>query len=285
MRAGRYEAAWEIAAASLAARDPATRDDPAMPYHLRWLWDGSDLAGQDVLVRCYHGLGDTIQFARYLPLLGRRARSVTVEVQPRLLDLLAGLAGVDRWVAFDPAKPLPHAQCDIEITELDLALRAAPDAVDLPYLRATRAILPHGTIALCYGAGDWDPSRSVPPELFAPLCDLAPCITLTPEATRLPVLNPLGCPFDMDATAALVAGADLVITVDTMIAHLAGALGKPVWLLLKAQPDWRWTPGAPTSPWYPSMRLYTQARPGDWRGVVDRVASDLAARMRKSAER
>jgi hypothetical protein len=173
----------------------------------------------------------------------------------------------------------------VEITELDFVLRAPPGAAVPPYLRARRAILPRGTVALCYGAGDWDGARCVPPELFAPICARAPCITLMPEPTHLAVCNPGGCPLDMGTTASLVAGADLVITVDTMIAHLAGAMGKPTWLLLKAEPDWRWSPQATTSPWYPSMRLYAQARPGDWPGVLARVECDLAARAPMAAER
>ncbi len=285
MRAGAYHTAWALAARTLAERDPARRDDPALPYHLRWVWDGRAMDGRDVLVRCYHGLGDTLQFARFLPLLASRAASVTVEVQPRLLELIATVAPQVRCVAFDPAHPLPPAEVDLEITELDFALRAAPDAVASPYLSAPRALLPAGTIALCYGAGTWDPARSIPPALFGRLCGDAPCITLMPEPTGLDVLNPQGCPLDMGATAALVAGAGLVITVDTMIAHLAGAMGRPTWLLLKAEPDWRWPPDRPGSAWYPSMRLYPQPRPGDWDAVLARVHRDLAARPLMTAER
>lgn len=277
MRAGDYDAAWALAAQTLAERDPATRDDPTLPYHLRWVWDGRALDGRDVLVRCYHGLGDTLQFARFLPLLAARAASVTVEVQPRLRDLIATVSDRISLVPFDVAHPLPPAEVDIEITELDFALRTAPEATPTPYLRAAPAPLPPGAVALCYGAGDWDSERSIPPALFRPLCDLAPCVTLMPEATNLPVRNPQGCAFDMAETAALVAGADLVITVDTMIAHLAGALGKPVWLLLKAEPDWRWPPHTRRSAWYPTMRLYAQPRAGDWRAVLADVERDLAA--------
>ena len=84
------------------------------------------------------------------------------------------------------------------------------------------------------------------------------------------------------AAAALVAACDLVITVDTMIAHLSGALGRPTWLLLRADPDWRWTPGARTTPWYPATRLYHQPRPGDWASVIKEVAHDLSARYADS---
>ncbi len=285
MRAGRYADAWALAARTLAERDPATRDDPRLPYHLRWVWDGRPFDGRDVLVRCYHGLGDTIQFARFLPQLAARAASVTVEVQPRLLDLVATVSDRITLVAFDPAHPLPPAQVDVEITELDFALRAPPASAPSPYLRARRAVLPPGTVALCYGAGDWDPERSVPPALLAPLCRHAPCVTLMPEPSALNVLNAEGCPFDIGATAALVAGAELVITVDTMIAHLAGAFGKPTWLLLKSEPDWRWPPDRRVSGWYPSLRLYTQPRAGDWQSVVDAVERDLAAHPLIAAQR
>ena len=106
MRADDVERAWAISADILAARDPATRDDPAMPYHQRWVWDGRAFDSEDVLVRCYHGLGDTIQFARYLPILASRAASVRLEVQPRLIELLAGLPGIAELIPFDPAQGL-----------------------------------------------------------------------------------------------------------------------------------------------------------------------------------
>ncbi|MBV8972822.1 MAG: hypothetical protein JO290_11075 [Sphingomonadaceae bacterium] len=274
MRAGRYADAWDLAARTLAERDPATRDDPRVDYHRRWVWDGRPLAGREVLVRCYHGLGDTIMFARFLPALMELATSVTVEVQPRLIDLMVGVAAGARLVPFDVARPLPPA-VDVGITELDFALRLPPAAAPPPYLAAAPADLPAGTVALCYGAGDWDGDRSLPPALLEPLCRLRPCVTLMPEPTALPVLNPGGCPFDMAATAALVAGAGLVVTVDTMIAHLAGALGVPTWLLLKAEPDWRWPLAGADSDWYPAMRLYHQPSPGDWAGAVAAVTRDL----------
>ncbi len=282
MRAGRYEDAWALAERTLAERAPATRDDAALPYHLRWVWDGQSVDGRHVLVRCYHGLGDTIQFARFLPALAARAASVTVEIQPRLLDLIRTVADDISLVPFDPTNPLPPAEVDIEITELDFALRTPPESAPPPYLSASAAILPAGTVALCHEAGEWDAERSVPSHLFRPLCRHAPSITLVAGATELDVLNPRGCPFDMSATAALVAGAELIITVDTMIAHLAGALGKPVWLLLKSEPDWRWAPDRRDSAWYPSMRLYVQPAPGDWDSVIAEVDRDLQTRSARA---
>jgi hypothetical protein len=275
MRAARYDDAWAIEAAILADHDPATRDDPRAPYHRRWVWDGTPLAGRDVLVRCYHGLGDTIQFARYLPALCEVAASVTVEAPGRLLPLLATVAGKADLTAFDQAAPAVARDAAVEITELAFALRLAPDAVPIPYLSATRAALPAGTTGLCYAAGDWDASRNVPPALLDELCRLGSTLSLVARPTDLPVLNPEGCPFDIGATAALVAGCGQVVTVDTMIAHLAGALGRPTWLMLKHDPDWRWDPASRTSAWYPTMRVVAQRTPGDWAGVVGSVAADL----------
>jgi len=282
MRAERYADAWAIADATLAARDPATRDDPTLPYHRRWVWDGQPVDGARVLVRCYHGLGDTLQYARFLPALAARAARVAVEAQGRLLPLLATITDAVTFMAFDEAHPLPPADVDLDLTEIDHALRLRPADAPAPYLSADPAPLPPGTVAVCHGAGDWDRARAIPPALLAPLAAHAPLATLMPGPSPLPVLNPEGCPMDMAATAALVAGAALVVTVDTMIAHLAGALGRPTWLLLKHEPDWRWNPAARTTPWYASMRLYAQDRAGDWTGVAAAVQRDLATLPRKA---
>jgi hypothetical protein len=274
VRAGDHAQAWSLCERQAALRPAHERDDPALPYHLRWVWDQADLDGRDVLVRCYHGLGDTIQFLRFLPELGRRARSLTLEVQERLIPVLpAGIA--DRIVPFDPAHPLKPAERDVEIMELSFALRTAPGACPPPYLAVPPAPLPAGTIGVCCVSGEWDSARSIDPELLAPLLAGRECLTLDARPSTLPVRNPQGCPFDVAETAALVAGCALVITVDTMIAHLAGALGRPFWLLLKHEPDWRWTPETGRSEWYPQARLYAQPSPGDWASVVTEVARDL----------
>ena len=104
MRRGDFAAAHAVSDGVLASRDPRRRDDPSLPYHRRWVWDGRPVEGADVLIRCYHGLGDTLQFARFIPGLVRRAASVAVEAPPALLPLLAGLGGV-RLIPFDPAIP------------------------------------------------------------------------------------------------------------------------------------------------------------------------------------
>lgn len=275
MRGGDHEGAWAVSERLAAQRPAHERDDPRLPYHLRWVWDLCPLDGRDVLVRCYHGLGDTIQFLRFLPELRRRAASVTLEIQPRLIPLLGSEPAVDRAVGFDRAQPLPPAECDVEIMELSFALRAPPQDFAPPYLSVSPLPAEPDAIGLCGVAGDWDGARSIPTDLLAPLCLGRPCYTLDPQPSTLPVRNPQGCPFDIRETAALVAGMSLVITVDTMIAHLAGAMGKPTWLLLKHDPDWRWAPRTGRSEWYPSMRLYAQPSPGDWPSVTQAVRRDL----------
>ena len=277
MQRGDYATAWTINDAVLAARDPAARDNPNQPYHLRWVWDGRSFLDRHVLVRCYHGLGDTLQFARYLPKIKARVASLTVEVQPELMTLLASIDGPDRLIPFDPANPAPASECDLEIMELAHALRLPPETGSIPLFHIDPARLPRGTIGLCWQAGEWDPARSLDPDMLAVFTS-RPCISLQPGRTHLPVLNVDGCTGDIMETAALITGSELVITVDTMIAHLAGALNKPVWVLLKHQADWRWMSDRMDSPWYPSMRLYRQRTPGDWAPVIASVALDLTRR-------
>ncbi len=331
MRQGAFEAAHAISDAVLASRNPSLRDDPRLPYHLRWVWDGSELAGRHVLVRCYHGLGDTIQFARFLPVLRRRAASVSVEAQPELLGLLGTMPGIDRLIPFRPDRPARPAERDVEIMELAHALRLGPEATPPPYLAAELApvtasladgrrhhepnpkqsraaressvahagllcFLPDDAvessracpgpspqrglnIGLCWRAGDWDPARSVPLSALRAACD-APLVHLwSLQLGRADAVRPAISPgADVMATASAIAALDLVVTVDTMVAHLAGALGKQTCLLLRRECDWRWMEGRANSPWYPSMRLYRQTAEGDWRAPLAQLASDLRLR-------
>jgi hypothetical protein len=286
MRAGDFAAAWAVSDAVLAARDPDTRDDPRLPYHLRWVWDGWPPDGKHVLVRCYHGLGDTLQFCRFLPLLRPRVASLTLEVQPELIGLLQDLPGPDRLAPFRPDAPLPPSECDMEIMELAHLLRVAPGPA--PYLQAHPGPRPGpGLLAgVCWQAGGWDPGRSVPLPLLASLAQV-PGVQLVslqrgpgaddaswPGAPPLLLAGERG--MEMADTARLLASLDLVVTVDTMVAHLAGALGRPAWVLLQAEADWRWMAGRGDSPWYPSLRLFRQDAVGDWGGVAGRLHGALA---------
>lgn len=306
MRRGDVAAAHALSDAVLAARDPARRDDPALPYHLRWVWDGRPFDGRRVLVRCYHGLGDTLQFARFLAPLRARAAGVTLEAQPELLPLLASLDGPDEIVPFALDRPQPPAACDIEVMELPHALRLAPEAAPAPYLavpgdriaaaRARLAAAERGhrrpAIGVCWRAGDWDAARSVP--LAALLPHLTPAertlVSLqrgagAAEAAGTPLLDPGDRSADVLATAALVAALDAVVTVDTMVAHLAGALGRPTLLLLRHEGDWRWMEGRDDTPWYPSMRLFRQSREGDWQAPLAHLAAALRRDLPSPAAR
>ena len=286
MRAGDFAAAWGVSDAVLAMRELATRDDPRLPYHLRWVWDGSSPDGRDVLVRCYHGLGDTLQFCRFLPPLRRRAASVTLEVQPELTGVLQGLPGPDRLVPFRPASPLPPSGCDVEIMELPHLLRVALGQAPYLQVRPGPRLAAGLLVGLCWGAGGWDPARSVPLPLLAPLAGV-PGVRLV-SLQRGPAADDAARPgappmllagergMDVLATARLVASLDLVITVDTMVAHLAGAMGCPAWVLLQAESDWRWMVGRADSPWYPSLRLLRQDGPGRWDDVAARLHAGLA---------
>jgi hypothetical protein len=278
-RAGDHEAAWHIADHVQKTRDPARRDDPTLPYHLRWVWDGRPYTNRDVLVRCYHGLGDTIQFARFLPALAAAARIVTLEAQPELLPLLAQLPV--RLTPFNQAAPSPPAECDLEIMELSHALRLPPEAAPPPYLHAKPT--PTNATGLCSQAGGWDPARSIPTHLLTPVLT-RPLIALHPRPAPPPFLNPQGCPPGIAQTAALLAGLTHIITVDTMLAHLAGALNRPAWLLLKHNADWRWGHHQ-TTPWYPSLRILRQPSPGDWPSVIAELAGELAFAEREERPR
>jgi hypothetical protein len=197
-------------------------------------------------------------------------------VQPELLPILSSVSGIDRLLPFIPERPAPHSECDMEIMEIAFALKLIPDAIPPVCLRIAATPVSQGAIGLCWEAGNWDPERSVPSAFLKPFT-CRPCITLQTYPTELNVLNQEGCPRDMATTASLVAGLDLVITVDTMIVHLAGAQNRPTWLLLKHEPDWRWMTGRSDSPWYPSLRIYRQPAPGDWPTIIARITNQFFA--------
>ena len=306
MAAGDFERAWQVSDRVLHARKAATPDDPRVPYHLRFVWDGSAIDASAVLVRCYHGLGDTLQFCRYLPALRRRARRVTLEAQAELIPLLSTMAGIDRIVAFDPARPLPPDECTLEIMELAHALRTRPDPS--PYLAVEADRRPGLRVGFCWRGGPtWRPERSLPDALAAalPQGDGVEWVSLQ-RGAALPGLAD-DCPAEILHTARRIAGLDLVVSVDTMIAHLAGALGVPLRLLLSDPPDWRWLAGGDGkdwsggdgkdwsgrdgsgwsggSVWYRDVRQYRQEQPGVWGPPLAALAADLTATANKGTLR
>jgi hypothetical protein len=281
MHRGDFAAAWRISDACLVAREPQRSSEPR---HLQCVWDGRALDGKRVLVRCYHGLGDTLQFVRLLPLLRERAKHVVLWAQPALLGLLATAHGFDRVEPLHDGEPGVERDVDIELMELAHALRITAETlpVRVPYLRVApvepRVARARPRVGLAWRSGDWDAARSIPDALLAPLaaadvewCSLQFGIAPPPFAA-----HDLACA-DLVEQARRIAALDLVISVDTMTAHLAGALGVRVWTLLPEPCDWRWMQRRDDTPWYPTMRLFRQRRPGDWHGVIARVLDALSA--------
>jgi hypothetical protein len=279
-RRGDLEGAWAMSD-RIRSRHPSP--DWHAPRHLQRVWDGTPLAGRHVLVRCYHGLGDTIQFIRYATLVAGCAREVSVWAQPALLSLVSGVAGVARALPLHDGVPEIDYDVDVEIMELPYVFRTTLDTVphSVPYLAVDAAALPGAPprIGVVWRAGAWDRSRSVPFQLMSPLFDL-PGITwfsLQHDAVAGERHRALGQPDvnGLDRTAALMRALDLVVTIDSVSAHLAGALAVPVWTLLPEPADWRWMIGRDDSPWYPTMRLFRQRRTGDWGPVIDAVRAAL----------
>lgn len=295
MRRGDWEAAWRISDEIRAQRRGLEPRDSQtgqwLPRHLQWVWDGSPLAGKHVLVHCYHGLGDTVQFVRFVPLLKCSAAHVTVLGQGQLLPLLETVRGIDTLLELNDEPCEAQRDVDIEIMELPHALRTTlrtlPATVPYIHIKSDRGRKPPRSrprVGLVWQSGSWDANRSVAPELMQSLTGIGaidfrllqrgPGLGSWRAATaEVPVIN------DILDEAAELSSLDLLVCVDTLSAHLAGALGVPTWLLLPAQADWRWMEGREDTPWYPTMRLFRQSRAGDWESVIARVARELRQRF------
>lgn len=290
MRAGEFQAAWRVS--DEVARLRSGQNCANRPRHLQWVWKGGSLEGKRVLIRCYHGLGDTIHFIRYAPLVRGIAREVAVWAQPELVPLLGTMKN-----AFDELRPLHAGEAgwnfdvDVELMELPYVFRTSPGSLpaDVPYLHVAPTTLPRNgrlNVGLVWQAGEWDERRSIPLETIS---GLASSVDVNWHVLqRGPGLAGWEQSFginsgsdDVFATAQVIAALDLLISVDSMPAHLGGALAVPTWTLLHAEPDWRWMERGARSPWYPTMRLFRQECGGDWEQVIETVARELA---RKAAD-
>lgn len=286
MRQGNFEAAWRKSDSDLQAR--AGKPCWHLPRHFQYIWDGTPLAGKRVLVRCYHGLGDTIQFIRYIPLLKEIATEVIVWTQAPLLPLLQTVDGIDLILPLHDGTPEVTYDVDVEIMELPHIFRTTLASIpnQVPYLQTKAKLLSSDkeqlAVGLVWKAGDWDDRRSIPFTLLTSLTKM-PGITIYILQANAPAVGwqeGLGIypgNFELFEYAAILKALDLLITVDSMPAHLAGALGIPVWTLLHKDADWRWLQSRDDSPWYPTMRLFRQDQPGNWAGVINRVITQLKA--------
>ncbi|ABC36978.1 tetratricopeptide repeat protein [Burkholderia thailandensis] len=265
-------------------------------------WQGEPIAGRTLLVLAEQGFGDTLQFVRLVPLARERCARLVLQVQPALLPLVEPMAA--RWrVSVVPADAAqtPAADLVCPLLSLPFALGLAYDAIPsrTPYLDVPDAARRRFRGSLggqakrkfgiaWSGSAQVQENRALPLDALAPLFALAgidwivlqPMLSDTdraaldahPDAARIHRLDGLT---DFAATAALVDRLDGVVSIDTAVAHLAGALGKPLWLMLPVAADWRWSTGD-DSPWYPRARLVRQSEPGRWDEVVETVASEIA---------
>lgn len=291
MRRGDFEAAWEISDRRLT--DRLAHDEPqhSIPRHFQSIWDGRALAGKHVLVRCYHGLGDTIQFIRFARRLRSIAREVSVWCQTDLMALVATVPGVDRVLPLhDGAPPLAY-DADVEVMELPHILRItrADLPSPVPYIKAVRGVAPLKRdgmkVGLIWASGDWEPLRSMHFSDLAPLFQVRDVGFYSLQLGRARAEIAAERVLDVasnsaNALAATLRQLDLLISVDTFGAHLAGALGLPVWLLLHRPCDWRWADHGTHSVWYPTMRLFRQQYEGDWRHPILQVADGLEIKSR-----
>lgn len=265
-------------------------------------WAGDDLAGRTLFVHAEQGLGSAIQFARYAGLLAAKGGRVLLECQPPLYRLFeSSLVRRDRTVAvvLKAARPPPF-DCHAPLMSLPHLLGTTIGSIpaDVPYLSARPADIvawrqrlldqPRPRIGLVWAGNrkhENDHNRSMPARLLTPLVERSPAsffslqvpvspgdLSSFPPGRLTDVAPALG---DFAETAAVIENLDLLISVDTAAAHLAGALGKPVWLLLPYVPEWRWLLERDDSPWYPTMRLLRQRKVGDWRELIERVSTAL----------
>lgn len=274
---------------------PARRDFP-QPQ-----WRGEAAAGRTLLIHGEQGFGDTLQFCRYAPLAAARGLRVVLEVPRPLARLIGGVAGVDQIVAEGEPRPNFDFHCPMLSLPLAFGTTLATIPADGPYLHADpehvaawRTRLAEQTDGLPRIGLVWagtsrthmlttsEGERSIAPDRLAPLFGLPGLrfFSLQKDGPSAPdhfpltdFMNEMG---DFADTAALIANLDLVLSVDTAVAHLAAALGKPVWLLDRFDGCWRWLVDRRDSPWYPSVRLYRQAKPGAWDAVVAEVVDDLS---------
>ncbi len=285
---------------------------PAQKSRGKPLWLGEyPLARKTVLLHAEQGFGDTIQFARYAPLVVASGAKVVLEVQAELQPLLRRLDGAAAIIARGEVPPPFDVHCPLG--SLPLALRTEPATVpaQIPYLFADTAklaqwsarldALPRPRVAFAWSGNpshDNDRDRSIalarlkplfaapliPPPLAGEGREGASFVSVQRElrgedaaalAGETRVTHVGGELEDFSDTAAVLALCDLVIAVDTAVVHLAGAMGRPVWVLLPIAPDWRWTRDGGTTPWYPTARLFRQTSLGDWDGVLARVADEL----------
>ncbi len=289
MLLGRYEHAW-VESEQIEARQRASGSADPLRF-----WDGEPLAGKRVMLRCLHGFGDALQFIRYAPLIREQAASLCVEAHPEIVSLLGACDGVEQVITWGRDAP-PAWDAQVEIMELPRIFRTTTATVPatFPYLHSgrlghagafARGVERRGDTGVHFGfswrSSDWNLLRSVPlPEFVTMLAGLAGCKGYSlqqngaAELSEVRSMSTQNIEAPFAELAVRMSLLDVVVTVDGVLAHLAGALGKPVLLLLPYAADWRWGLEQ-TTPWYPRTQLFRQQRPGDWSRPLEQARSAL----------
>ncbi len=264
------------------------------------LWDGSDITHKTILIYTEQGLGDAIQFIRYVTLVAQRAGKVILECQKELESIFKNTKGIQQIIS--RGEQLPEFDVHCPLLSLPYIFRTTLETIpsDFPYIFVDPLIVQKWhekmkiddsqlKVGLVWSGSSRHKKhllRSVPLIAFAPLADIRGVTFYSlqkgeagKEAENPPdslkIIDYTKEIYDFSDTAAIIENLDLVISVDTAVAHLAGALGKPVWTLIPYAPDWRWMLNREDSPWYPTMRLFRQPAPGDWKTVIEKVVEEL----------
>lgn len=275
-----------------------TASFPPCPFK-QPMWDGSPLQGRTLLLHAEQGLGDTIQLIRYAAIAREQGGRLLLTCHPPLIRLLSTVPGIEQIIPL--GMPLPDFQVYAPLMSLPRILGTTPATIPnhFPYLQVPPSVelaLPmtpdtRFKVGIVWAGGNLyknNHNRSCPLSAFQPLVELTD-VTLYSLQKGIPQLDLVELGWqshiqdlshhlkDMADTAAAIAQLDLIITVDTSVAHLAGALAKPTWLILAHLPDWRWMLHREDTPWYATMRLFRQPHPGDWQGVMQQVVRALQA--------
>ena len=284
-----YQAAW--------SESDKIRQRGAIDPHR--FWNGEELRGGRVIVRCLHGYGDAVQMMQYALRLQSLAAHVIYEVPPSLFEIASCFHGVDHVITWGENAPMLAPEWNVQVECIELPYIFRTGLSDLPirqrYLDLPKQLIEQVRrsmgrsarlrVGIVWAAGEWNQSRSIPLSSFAGLFantsvefwSLQGGKDAELERAKAPLLDVNSiCGTGIAALAATIAQLDLIITVDTLVAHLAGALGKPVWILLQHVPDWRWMISRGDSPWYPSARIFRQKQSGDWATVIEEVSYELA---------
>ena len=264
------------------------------PQFLRSFWDGSDLNGRTILLLAEQGLGDTIQFIRYVPQVRARGGRVLLLAQPQLVKLFSTFPGVEQVLTV--GQELPPFDVACPLMSLPRVLRTTLQSVpaDVPYLIPSleksrrwrgRLASDRPNVGLVWAGNATyknDRHRSIPLHKWGPILRTPGINWISlqkgrsaDEARQFSIVDCTAELPDMEDTAALVSQLDMVIAVDTAVAHLAGALGRRTWTLIPFAPDWRWMLNREDSPWYPTMQLFRQPTMGDWATPIEKLAAQL----------